>query len=468
MTYKTFIVLCVLLVALDCSTLDAQWHVSNSMHVGRVFHTATLLANGNVLVAGGMNGSGSLSSCEVYDPTVDRWTITAPMSHRRFGHTATVLPDGKVLVTGGYDYQKSVHLQSCEVFDPIRATWSLTDSMRAWRSQHTAILLDDGRVLVVGGDYSKTSEIYDLSIGKWHATNSTNEARMGHTATKLMDGRVMVVGSWGAGWEYWYYHSTCEVFDPSTNSWSFSDSMYNPRAFHSTAILSDGRLFVSGGENSTHIHQCEVYDPSRNVWLLSDSLLQPRTSHRSITLTNGDVLIIGGQYGTDPQTDYHALRSCELYKRNGTIVRTDSLAIARYGHGATLLLDGDVLATGGADGLHFSRTYLSSCERYTPVTTNIHDEGDIVESSHRCELSNNYPNPCNPSTAIRYTLTKASHVVLKVFDVLGREVVTLVDEIEQPGTRSVPFDVSGIASGVYFYRLQAGLYIETKRMLVLR
>jgi hypothetical protein len=86
----------------------------------------------------------------------------------------------------------------------------------------------------------------------------------------------------------------------------------------------------------------------------------------------------------------------------------------------------------------------------------------------KSSLLQNYPNPFNPSTNISYQLPVAKHVKLVVFDVLGREVATLVDGVEEPGYKSVMWDASGVASGVYFYRLQAGDFVQTRKLLLLR
>ncbi len=90
-------------------------------------------------------------------------------------------------------------------------------------------------------------------------------------------------------------------------------------------------------------------------------------------------------------------------------------------------------------------------------------------------LEQNYPNPFNPSTEIRYqipvedpTRREVSHVTLKVFDLLGREMATLVNEVKQSGTHTVTWDASGFSSSVYFYRLIVGDFVETKRLVVVR
>ncbi len=86
----------------------------------------------------------------------------------------------------------------------------------------------------------------------------------------------------------------------------------------------------------------------------------------------------------------------------------------------------------------------------------------------RCGLDQNYPNPFNPSTKIQFTIAKRQLTIVKVFDVLGRDVATLVNEVKEPGTYTVQFDGSHLASGVYFYRLQAGNFVATKQLLLLK
>ncbi len=115
----------------------------------RYSHTATLLLNGKILVAGGSDNSGTLTSAELYDPVSGAWSPTGSLTQARENHSATLLPNGKVLVTGGYN-STSGDLASAEVYDPATGTWSITGSLTTARELHTATLLSTGQVLVTG------------------------------------------------------------------------------------------------------------------------------------------------------------------------------------------------------------------------------------------------------------------------------------------------------------------------------
>jgi len=103
---------------------------------------------------------------------------------------------------------------------------------------------------------------------------------------------------------------------------------------------------------------------------------------------------------------------------------------------------------------------------FRSVVVSVAEDEDDVPLTY--ELRQNYPNPFNPTTIIRYQLPLQSYVTLKVFDILGRDVATLVNEVKQPGTYSVQWHASGVASGVYFCRLQAGQFSAMKKMVLMR
>ena len=104
-----------------------------------------------MLVAGGSGGSGYLNSAELYDPSLNTWTPISSMNTARLGHTATILTNGKVLVAGGLDASDAVHLNSSELYDPSLNTWTPISSMNTARAYHTATILTNGKVLVAGG-----------------------------------------------------------------------------------------------------------------------------------------------------------------------------------------------------------------------------------------------------------------------------------------------------------------------------
>src|SRR5262249_43927082 len=158
-----------------------------SMATDRSWCTATLLADGRVLVAGGLgNGAPmSVATAELYDPEADTWSPAASMSIVRAFHTATMLADGRVLVVGGAtSYTHAGARASAEIYDPVRAAWSSTGSMSDTRALHTAAMLVDGRVLVAGGEahdgpevFRASAEIYTPGTGTWTAAGSMHAAR---------------------------------------------------------------------------------------------------------------------------------------------------------------------------------------------------------------------------------------------------------------------------------------------------
>jgi N-acetylneuraminic acid mutarotase len=211
------------------------------MGTARLEHTATLLADGRVLVAGGQGESTTdnptgLASAELYDPASGTFSPTGPMAGKRVLHTATLLADGRVLVTGGAQtllVGAGFPLASGEIYDPKSGTFSPTGSMATARVGDTATLLADGRVFVAGGEdvpnaevvsakMLASAELYDPKTGMFSPTASMSVGRAGQTATPLADGRVLLAGgveavtATGPG----PFLASAELFDPKTGTLS--------------------------------------------------------------------------------------------------------------------------------------------------------------------------------------------------------------------------------------------------------
>jgi len=334
-----------------------EWAAAGSLSTARHVHSATLLSSGKVLITGGYAdpyGSQAIASAEVYDPASGTWSAGASMASPRGEHTATLLPNGKVLVAGGFNA-----LAAAEVYDPASGTWSATASMLSGRHAHKATLLPNGKVLVSGGwnrGALAAAEVYDPASGTWNATASMASARYMHTTTLLPNGKVLVSGGSTSG-NGSSALAAAEVYDPASGTWRVTASLALARWGHTATLLPNGKVLVSGGyTGSSRLAAAEVYDPASGTWSATASMASPRHAHTATLLPNGKVLVSGT--GDSPTS------SPEVYDPvSGTWSLTASMTTARDGHTATLLPGGQVLVTGGSTGLW---SYLASAELYTP------------------------------------------------------------------------------------------------------
>lgn len=275
--------------------------LAGRMHARRVGHTATLLADGRVLVTGGSDEtffSGALPSAEVYDPRAGSFSRVADMRTPRLAHRATLLPDGRVLVTGGQD-DAGRKLASAEIFDPSNGTFGPAPDMHSARADHAATLLRDGRVLITGGADGRlpgegpvaSAEIFDPAGNNFTTTGRMHVVRYKHSATLLPDGRVLVVG--GSDARMWAgRYATAEIYDPASGHFAETGSMTTARYKIRDAVapLRDGRILVAGGGS-----RVEIYDPSTGLFSLVEGGVGVGRYYATATaLATGEVLIAGG------------------------------------------------------------------------------------------------------------------------------------------------------------------------------
>lgn len=299
----------------------------------RGYHTATLLSDGRVLITGGgppgWPGSFTgitgpfLASAELYDPRTGTFSPTGSMATPREVHTATLLADGRVLITGGAEFQARA-VASAELYDPKTGTFSSTGSMTTARAFHTATLLADGRVLVAGGSpaawgttaHLASAEIYDPKSGTFTPTGPMTGGRDFNTATLLADGRVLFAGgSTGSQQDVpSAAHEdvpTAEIYDPRTGAFSPTGSMIDGREYHTATLLRDGTVLVTGGggdyTNRAFLASAELYDPATGVFAPTGPLGEARTYQAASLLDDGKVLVTGGTGAVAP------LASAEIY-----------------------------------------------------------------------------------------------------------------------------------------------------------
>jgi hypothetical protein len=317
---------------------------TGSMSVHRFLQSATLLADGRVLVIGGAQVDNSFgASAELYDPSTGRFSRTGSMSEVRNNPVATRLRDGRVLVLGGPD-------ATAELYDPATGTFTRTGSMAVERGQSAAALLPDGSVLIVGGDPGVPSdfalasaEIYDPGTGTFHATGSMAVKRGHPTVTPLLDGRVLVTGSAGT--------APAELYDPSTGRFTTTGSLVVSRGGNQAVRLQDGRVLVAGG-NQALTPIAEVFDPGTGHFSTVGLMVMPSLFFNMTALHDGRVLFTGGDATLpfvvevfDPTTN----------RFSNVVGRPTTPPFSS----ATVLLNGDVLIAGGYSDFHVSMTDAS-------------------------------------------------------------------------------------------------------------
>ncbi len=191
--------------------------------------TSALLGNGKVLFVGGWDGTAFMNSAELWDPLTGSSSTADNLIAPRVVPTATLLADGRVLVIGGYGEVSGSFgpLASAEIYDPSSVTWSGAGEMLTSRVGYTATVLSDGRVLVAGGASvpggvpDRATEIYDPSTGSWSRAADTIERRERYTATLLKDGRILIAGGAGtSGLGGRPPLTSAEVYDPATDTWT--------------------------------------------------------------------------------------------------------------------------------------------------------------------------------------------------------------------------------------------------------
>jgi len=335
--------------------LQPGWSSTGSMSVGRSGHTATLLANGTVLVAGGSSGEccdsrTALTSAEIYDPASGTWSRTGSMAVARSSHTATLLTNGKVLVAGGTFDERA----SAELYDPATGTWTPTGDMTEPRSFHTATPLADGKVLVAGGTgprgdangFLATAELYDPATNTWAPTGNMTTIFGGfHRAALLSDGRVLLVGGYGIPG----VQETADLYDPNTGTWSAASSMIEARWNFAATRLEDGRVLVAGGEGArsgTQLVSAELFDPATGIWSTTGNMSRVRIELTATLLLDGRVLVAGASDGNPSVVPWTSF--ADLYDpRTGAWSDAGKPTQDRAGQTATLLPDGRVLLVGG-------------------------------------------------------------------------------------------------------------------------
>ena len=345
--------------------LNRGFTAGPNLSIARARHTAARLRNGDVLICGGMTnvgggipgGPGS-ATCEQYDPSTNSILPFPSMLQQRLGHAMTVLGDGRVLVSGGFaDWTDAGNnfvarlntvIDSTEIWDPVTNTWTAGPTMSSVRGGHTQTLLDDGRVLIVGGCNGGTT----ITIPFFPPTTIDVPT----------------------------FASSCEIFDPSTNSLSAAQSLSLARGFHGASRLANGFVIVTGGAaligsngEAAATNSCAVYNPSANVWTNTGNLQTGVAFHTQVAHpTNGNAVVMGGgvsnfqQLLGTPRAAEHDGSLATALADIGTHPTLTQTLLLPGSHATAVLQDGTILLTGGYESQILLGSETDRCFVYIP------------------------------------------------------------------------------------------------------
>lgn len=338
---------------------DGPIAIKGRMSRARSWHTATLLSDGQVLLAGGKSGLADTTTAELFDPVSGAFVATGSLLHPRdYGTSAILLPSGKVLVTGGGS-------TAVEIYDPSLRAFAEVGTL-AFANYRSATLLADGRVLFAGGlsasGGAAATMLYDPVKGMV-PTGALNIPRANHVSIRLLSGKVLVAGGsspQAAG--------TAELFDPATGTFTLTGALVEPRRDALGVLLpSSGKALVAGGFTPTGFVakiSAELFDEVTNTFSLTGAMSTPRDAGGITVLASGRVLFTGGRASGQ---GVQGQKTTDIYNPDtNTFSPGATMATRRIEHTATLLSSGRVMVAGGRTDQQQDKDGFATVELYDP------------------------------------------------------------------------------------------------------
>lgn len=267
---------------------DGRIEPAAAMQTARAQHTATPQADGSMLVVGGRDGAGqALASVEMWDSAAARWVTAPPLRHPRLGHRAVTLDDGRVLVAGGVD-SDGRPLASVEIWDPVARAWSAGQPLPIPLSEPALTRLANGDVLAAGGSQLSNdiamALLWRKAEARWVPAGSAAKLNQPVLLAASSEGAVRVFASSGT-----------RLWRPLQGDRPSAHPNYLARERHAATVMNDGRILLSGGVRSRQfVDVAEVFDPDSGSFSITGRMNLARHSHQGLALSDGRVVVAGG------------------------------------------------------------------------------------------------------------------------------------------------------------------------------
>jgi hypothetical protein len=478
----------------------------NAMSVPRMGHQCVLLPDNSVLLIGG-HGTGfvSLNSADLYVPGSHSFSLKN-MNYYHDGGAIEKLQDGRLLLAGGAaDLGVAPGYATAELFSATDTSFSPTGNMQYGHMLNSATLLRNGKVLVVGGWYNNASatnaELYDPASGAFSPAGTVSTLRANSIVVPTADsGAIIFSGTpiyGGAAYE------SVEYYNPALQSFTTvrsrlctapTDSAWIPMVYESYARLNDAQRLKNGnyvfmaskayGDSS--VYSLFTINPvTKEIALFRTKTQLPSSKEYAffgplVDTTHSLVYIPAMPINANPtQITLFAVSMEDSTVAPPGWIFTLPAGYYLSGTRFVLLRDGRILMSGGTSSNDYYTNFTPVQNAYL-ITPNYQPATDVEESGNTSPgayvLNQNFPNPFNPSTVVSFQLPVASRVRLVVYDILGRELVTLFDGMMESGRHDVTFDGARLSSGVYVYRLVAAdpstgygqNFAQTKKMILMK
>jgi N-acetylneuraminic acid mutarotase len=410
---------CLTIVSLVLVSIQIQaqngWTHITDMPTPRVGASACVFDNKIYVMGGMITGYLDVANNEVYDPSENTWDIRkASMPTARSYLLTAVVNDTIYAIGGGYP----TSTKKVEAYDPATNTWTTKKDMPyPWISALGGTV--NGKIYVMGGNWNQRNCFeYDPSSNEWKEKTSIPAGRCAGALSAIVYNGL--VYTFGGTTSYPFYGttnpseplSTVDVYNPQTDTWDTTKmDMPTPR-YNLRTFLVNEKIYAIGGTQArgTTLSTVEVYAPLSDTWE-SKPNMPKNLAWFADAVVNNKIYVIGGS------PDW---------------------------------------VSGTGEVWEYDPAFVVSVEPvpFTGITS--------------YQLEQNYQNPFNPSTKISWQLLVGSQATLKVYDVLGKEVATLVNEYRQGGKYETEFNAEALPSGVYFCRLQAGSFVQTRKMILLK